>query len=282
MIVDDGSTDRTVAVAEELGVQHIFRLGRHLGLARAFERGIHSALRLGADIIVNTDADNQYCAEDIANIVAPILANRADIVIGARATDEIPHFSFTKRVLQKTGSWVVRKVSRANVMDAPSGFRALSREACLSLHIFSRYSYTIETIIEARLNNFRILSVPVRTMPDLRPSRLASGIPQYIFRSAETLFRVFVIYYAFRFFLVLSSINLALGLALGIRFLYFMSLHKGNGHIQSLQLCVIFCVLSFVLFSLAVLGDLIAVNRKLLEKIDLSMNLSDLKNFKEE
>jgi hypothetical protein len=237
---------------------------------------------MGADIIVNTDADNQYCADDIVNIIAPILANRADIVIGARATDQIPHFSLTKRVLQKTGSWVVRKVSGANVMDAPSGFRAFNREACLSLHIFSRYSYTIETIIQARLNNFRILSVPVRTMPDLRPSRLATGIPQYIFRSTETLFRVFVIYYAFRYFLVLSLINLMVGLAIGIRFLYFMSLHKGNGHIQSLQLSAIFCVLSFILFSLAVLGDVIAVNRKLLEKIDLTISLSDLRNVKEE
>jgi glycosyltransferase involved in cell wall biosynthesis len=273
LVVDDGSSDRTVETAEQFGVDHIVSFGRNRGLARAFMQGIQSSLERGADIVVNTDADNQYRADDIATLIAPILANRADIVIGSRPIGQTAHFSPAKRILQKVGSWVVRRVSGMDVVDAPSGFRAFSRDAALSLHVFSRYSYTIETIIQAKLNDFRILSVPIRTNPDLRPSRLSSGTLQYIFRSAETLFRVFALYYPFRFFMMCGAFALLIGLCPGVRFLYYYAMHQGQVHLQSLFLCVIFLVASFILFSIAVLGDVISVNRRLLEKIDLNLRI---------
>ena len=268
LVIDDGSSDRTAEAARSHGADHILSLSRHMGLARAFILGIEHALRLGADLIVNTDADNQYCAEDIAKLVFPVLAGHADIVIGARPIAHTRHFSPAKKLLQSLGSRVVRLVSGASVADAPSGFRAFSREAAASLRVFTRYSYTIETIIQASQNGFRILSIPIRTNPDLRPSRLATSTLHYVLRSAETILRVFAVYYPFRFFLIFSLLSGGCGFALGLRFLYYFFGGHGHGHIQSLLLAVIFFAAAFVLFAVAVLADVMAVNRKLLEKID--------------
>lgn len=282
LVVDDGSTDRTAEVAESLGVDHVIRMGRHQGLAQGFMAGIQASLRRGADIIVNTDADNQYCAGDIGKLLAPILSGQADIVIGSRPIDEIAHFSPAKRALQKMGSWVVRKVSGSEVVDAPSGFRAFSREAALSFHVFSRYSYTIETIIQAKLNKFRIVSVPVRTNPDLRPSRLSSGTIQYVLRSTETLFRIFAIYYPFRFFLSLASGTFLGGLGCAIRYFVYSTMHQESRHVGCMVLGIVLVFLSFILLSMAVLGDALSVNRRLLEAINLELRNLDSLQEKEE
>lgn len=269
LVVDDGSTDRTVDVARELGVHHIVPMGRHLGLARAFEEGIQAALQAGADVIVNTDADNQYCAEDIEKLIEPILENRADMVIGARPIDQISHFSPVKRFLQRAGTWVVRRVSGANVEDAPSGFRAFNYESARSIRVFSHYSYTIETIIQAKQNNFRILSVPVRVNPCLRRSRLISNTFFYVLRSAETLLRIFTIYYPFRFFMVLFAISLAPGLFFGGRYVLLRFVLGREVQVYNLQLSLGCLLFSTVLFSIAVIGDILSVNRRMLERIEL-------------
>ena len=200
MIIDDGSTDQTIAVAKAAGVDHIVRLGHNQGLARAFAAGIEAALRAGADVIVNTDADNQYRAEDIPKLTAPILAGEADLVIGARPIVDTPHFSRTKKALQLVGSMVVRMASRTQVVDAPSGFRALSRAAAERLHVHGEYTYTLETIIAAGRSKMAVTSVPIRTNPDLRPSRLVKSVPGYVLRSAITILRSFATYKPLRFF----------------------------------------------------------------------------------
>jgi glycosyltransferase involved in cell wall biosynthesis len=200
LIIDDGSTDRTVEVARSLGVDHVVQFKKNKGLAEAFMAGIDACVRNGADIIVNTDADNQYNADDIPALVKPILDGKADYVVGERPIFETAHFSFIKKVLQKLGSWVVRKVSKTTIPDAPSGFRALSREAAMRMNVFNMYTYTIETIIQAGIKNMAIMAVPVRTNEDLRPSRLFKSIPAYIKRSVITMFRVFMIYEPFKFF----------------------------------------------------------------------------------
>ncbi len=200
MVIDDGSTDQTIAVAKAAGVEHIVRLGRNQGLARAFAAGMEAALRAGADVIVNTDADNQYRADDIPKLTAPILAGEADLVIGARPIADTPHFSRAKKALQLVGSMVVRMASRTQVVDAPSGFRALSRVAAERLHVHGEYTYTLETIIAAGRSNMAVASVPIRTNPDLRPSRLVKSVPDYVLRSAITILRSFATYKPLRFF----------------------------------------------------------------------------------
>lgn len=267
LIIDDGSTDATAAVARAHGVHHVVRHTRNQGLAKAFMNGLRAATDLGADVIVNTDADNQYCADDIPKLVAPILAGHADIVVGARPIATIEHFSPAKKFLQKLGSWVVRVVSRTDIPDAPSGFRAMSREAAKRLMVFNDYTYTLETIIQAGQRNMAIVSVPIRVNGDLRPSRLVKSIPGYIRRSIGTMIRIFVIYRPFRFFGMIGLTLLALGTLIGLRFMVFWLQGDSGGHVQSLILAAILLGAGFNTILIAFIADLLAANRKLLEDI---------------
>ena len=237
LIINDGSSDNTVKIAQESGVHYIVNFPKNVGLARAFDAGLKACVRYGADIIVNLDADNQYCADDIEKLVRPIIEHKADIVIGARPIDSIKHFSPIKKLLQKLGSFVMKKLSGADISDAPSGFRAFSHEAAMKINIFDTYTYTMESIIQAQRKGLSILSVPIRVNADLRPSRLIKNNFTYIFRSAKTMIRFFIIYHPFRFFISLASIFFILGFFLGFRYLYFFLLGDGAGHIQSLILC---------------------------------------------
>jgi glycosyltransferase involved in cell wall biosynthesis len=267
MVIDDGSTDNTVEVARSLGVDHIVGFSKNQGLAKVFSLGLESALALGADVIVNTDADNQYCAADIPALVRPILEGRAEIVIGTRPIDSIEHFSWAKKKLQKLGSWMVRKVSGTDVPDAPSGFRAISREAGLRLNVFTPYTYTLETIIQAGQKNIPVATVAVRVNEDLRPSRLVKSIPSYIKKSIVTMLRVFVFYRPFKFFMSWGVLFFSLGFAIGIRFLYFWALGSGSGHVQSLILAGALLGIGFQTILTAFLADLFSVNRQLLEDV---------------
>lgn len=267
LIVDDGSTDDTVEVARSCGVDHIVSHTKNLGLARAFETGLEAAIKAGADVIINTDADNQYHAGDIPKLLEPI-RDGADIVIGTRPIHDIQHFSWSKKVLQRLGSQFIRMVSSTDIPDAPSGFRAISRQAALRLNVFSEYTYTLETIIQAGQKNMAITSVDIRVNDDLRPSRLVSSIPSYIKRSVVTATRIFITYRPFRFFSVFGGIVFFAGTALGSRFLYFYANGAGDGHIQSLILTAVLLLIGFHLFIIGIVADLISVNRKLLEKID--------------
>ncbi len=270
LIVDDGSTDRTVEVARSLGVHHIVGFPINRGLARGFMHGIKCCLERGADIIVNTDADNQYCGADIEKLIAPIIAGEADLVIGARPIGAIQHFSLVKKILQKVGSGVVKLVSGTQVDDAPSGFRAFSRDAALSLNVFSKYTYTLETIIQAGQKNLRIVSVPIRVNPDLRPSRLVRSISGYVGKSLTTIVRMFVVYRPFRFFMLLGSVVFGAGFAIGARFVYFYVTGSGTGKIQSLILAAVLLMMGFHTMLLGFVTDLLAVNRKLLEELQQS------------
>jgi glycosyltransferase involved in cell wall biosynthesis len=273
LIIDDGSRDRTIAVAKACGVDHIVRLPYHQGLARAFLAGLDACVAAGADIIVNTDADNQYCAADIPRLIAPVLAGEAEIVVGARPIDQIKHFSPVKKLLQKFGSWVVRRASRTRIPDAPSGFRAMSRDAAMQLHVFNEYTYTIETIIQAGQKGMTITSVPIRTNGDLRPSRLVKSIPSYIRRSLLTILRIFVTYRPFQFFAAQGVVVFSAGFLIGLRFLYYFATGDGNGRVQSLILAALLMGIGFSLGVVGLLADLIAVNRQLLEKLDWRMHM---------
>ncbi len=269
LVVDDGSTDRTVEVARAHGVHHVVGFSRNKGLARGFMLGIQSSLERGADIIVNTDADNQYAGEDIARLVAPIVEGTADVVIGARPISTVKHFSLTKKMLQKLGSSVVKLVSGTQVHDAPSGFRAFSRDAALRLNVFSKYTYTLETIIQAGQKNMTIVSVPIRVNDDLRPSRLVRSITSYVRRSITTIIRMFVVYRPFRFFMLLGALIFSAGFAVGARFVYWYLQGRGSGMIQSLILAAVLLMMGFHTMLLAFVTDLLAVNRKLLEELQL-------------
>jgi len=271
LIIDDGSTDNTAEVARQNGVHHVVRHPVNRGLAVGFMSGLEACLRLGADVIVNTDADNQYCGADIPKLTAPVLAQEADIVIGARPIDETEHFSWIKKKLQRLGSWAVRMASKTDVADAPSGFRAISREAAMRLNVFSAYTYTLETIIQAGQSNLRILSVPIRTNGDLRPSRLVKSITSYVKRSLVTILRVFVIYKPLKFFAFFGAIFALAGTIAGVRFLWFLFEGRGEGHIQSVIFCALCIIAGLLLFMMGIIGDLIATNRRLLERIDLRM-----------
>ncbi len=266
LIIDDGSTDNTVEIALQNGVDHVVRHAKNMGLAKGFMTGLNACLDRGADIIVNTDADDQYNADDIPLLVRPILEGRAEFVVGARPIAEIEHFSPIKKALQKFGSWVVRKASRTNIPDAPSGFRAISRNAAQQLNVFSEYTYTLETIIQAGQKNMAIESVPIRVNEDLRPSRLVKSISSYVKRSIFTIIRIFVVYKPFRFFALLGMLLLGAGVAIGLRYLYFYVSGDGEGHIQSLILASIFIGTGFQTVLVGFLADIIAVNRKLLEE----------------
>lgn len=267
LIIDDGSTDGTAQVAKDNGVDHVVRHTGNRGLAYAFMTGLDACLKRGADVIVNTDADNQYQAADIPLLTAPVLDGRADMVVGARPISEIEHFSLAKKFLQKLGSWVVRVSSRTDVADAPSGFRAISRNAAEQFIVFNTYTYTLETIIQAGRKNMQVLTVPIRVNGDLRPSRLVKSIPSYIRRSIFTILRIFVIYQPARFFGTLALGLLGLGLLLGLRFLYHYVMGEGEGHVQSVILSGVLLSMGFQSLLVAFLADVIAANRRLLEDI---------------
>jgi len=267
LIINDGSEDNTVEVAKKCGVDHIVSFNKNQGLAKVFMAGIRECLKQGADVIVNTDADNQYNADDIPKLVQPILKGKADYVVGARPIDETDHFSPTKKFLQKLGSWVVRKASGTDIPDAPSGFRAISRECAKQLNVYNEYTYTLETIIQAGQKNMAITSVPVRTNEDLRPSRLVKSIPNYIKKSILTIVRIFVVYKPFRFFMLIGLIIFGLGFIVGLRFLYYYFTGDGTGHIQSLILSGALMGMGFQTGLIAFVADLLSVNRKLLEDI---------------
>jgi glycosyltransferase involved in cell wall biosynthesis len=268
LVVDDGSTDNTATLARSLGVDHVVRHPFNRGLATAFMTGLNTCLRLGADVIVNTDADNQYQALDIPKLTGPILSGEADMVVGARPIDQTEHFSWIKKKLQRAGSWAVRAASKTQVADAPSGFRAISRETAMRLNVFNAYTYTLETIIQAGLSNLRVLSVPVGTNGDLRPSRLVKSIPSYVKRSLLTIFRVFVTYRPMALFFWIGTAFMLPGLLGGGRFLYYYLVGQGEGHIQSVVLASLCITLGTLLYMMGLIADLVATNRKLLERIN--------------
>jgi glycosyltransferase involved in cell wall biosynthesis len=268
LVIDDGSTDATAELALALGVDHVERLRPRQGLARAFTTGLDACLRAGADIIVNTDADNQYNAADIPKLIAPILSSQAEIVVGARPIPQIAHFSPVKKVLQRVGSWAVRALSGTTVVDATSGFRAMSRSAANQLKVFSSYSYTLETIIQAGHKGIAIASVPIRTNGETRPSRLVKSVPKYVFRQAMTMTRIFMTYRPFFFFAAPGVVSFLIGFLIGMRFVYDYVTVGGAGHIQSLILAALLLGMGFILIIVGLLADLTAVNRKLLEGID--------------
>lgn len=276
LIINDGSVDKTVEVALANGVDHIVNFEHNQGLAKAFLAGIEACLKEGADIIVNTDADNQYCADDIPKLIEPILLGRAEIVIGARPIDKIKHFSRIKKLLQRLGSWVVRLASNTDILDAPSGFRAFSREAALQLNVFNQYTYTLETIIQAGLKGMAITSVPIRTNRYLRPSRLVKSIPSYVQRSLLTILRIFITYRPLRFFMLVGSIPFTLGTILSIRWVILFLGGTPRTHVPSLILSAILILIGFQLWMFGLVADLLAVNRKLLEDIQIRMRRMEI------
>jgi glycosyltransferase involved in cell wall biosynthesis len=266
MIIDDGSTDKTVEVAKKLGVNHIVINKNNKGLARTFRTGINECLKLGADIIVNTDGDNQYAGWDIPKLIKPILDGKADIVVGDRNTSKVAHFSPFKKFLQRLGSYVVKTLSGVNVPDAVSGFRAYSRDALLHLNIVSPFSYTIEALIQAGKKHMAVASVPVETNEKTRESRLFSSIPKFIERQLTTIIRMYTMYQPLRVFVYIGLVLSLLGVIPILRFLYFYFSGDGDGHIQSLILGGTFTILGFVSFLIALLADLMNFNRQLIEQ----------------
>jgi glycosyltransferase involved in cell wall biosynthesis len=268
LVIDDGSTDGTSELAVELGVHHIVRFPRNRGLSAAHSAGLDACLRLGADIVVNTDADNQYKGSDIARLVAPVLEGRADITVGDRQTDTIQHFSWLKRVLQRWGSALVRRASGVSVADSTSGFRAMNRKAVSTLFVHNSFSYTLETMIQAGKSGLAVDNVAIVTNPQTRKSRLFSSIPEYLRRNGPVIVRAYAMYWPLQTFGFMAAMLLLLGLGLGGRFLYFYVQDPDvSGHIQSLQVGVGAVVLAFVVGLMAVLGDLLAANRRLNEEL---------------
>ena len=266
LVINDGSTDRTREIALEWGAS-VIDIKPNKGLANAFRTGLNQGLKMGADIIVNTDADNQYCASDIAKLVGPICEGNADIAVGARDIFNIKEFSPVKKILQKVGSAVLRHLSSTNVLDAPSGFRAFSRQAAMRINVFDNYTYTMETLIQAGAKELRVVSVPIKVNPQLRKSKLVKNIFDYIYQSMKTTIRMFIVYRPFRFFITLSGLVGLLGFTLVCRFLYFYLQGDGNGHIQSLIFAAVFLISAVILVIVAIIGDLLSINRKLLEDI---------------
>lgn len=277
LIINDGSRDDTVEVARRWGVNHIVSFRRNKGLAHGFMAGIDACLRNGADIIVNTDADNQYVADDIEKLVRPILEGKTDIVIGERPIDQTEHFSPIKKKLQHFGSWIVRKASNSDIPDAPSGFRAFSRDAAMRLNVTNEYTYTLETIVQAGRNKIAQTSVPIRTNEELRPSRLFNSIFGYVKKSMVTILRAYLMYSPLKTFTILSLLPLIIGLAVDIRFLVFFFMGQGGGHIQSLVLGSTLVMVGVLIFVIGLLADLIAKNRKLLEDVQYRVRRLDYK-----
>ncbi len=275
LVVDDGSSDDTALVAREHGADHIAHLDRHLGLAQAFARGLDACLRLGADVIVNTDADNQYHASDIKRLVEPILNGEAELVIGDRGVTSVEHFPAHKRVLQALGSRVVSATAGLEIPDATSGFRAMTREVALETMVLSNYSYTLETLIQAGAKKVRVAFVPITTNPPERPSRLFSNIRNYLVNSTVTIMRSFAMYRALRIFTGLSAFMLLAGALIGVRFLYFYLQGQGSGMVQSLILAAVFLIVGVITFLIGLLADLVSFNRKILEEILYRLRKAD-------
>ena len=269
LVIDDGSSDRTVEVAKEHGVRHILSLTNNKGLAKAFIYGINHALQLGADIVVNTDADNQYFGGDISKLIQPILNKRADIVIGDRQVETIRHFSPFKILLQKLGSWTVRQLSGTTIPDATSGFRAYSKEAALQMNVISDFTYTVETIISAGNKNLAIEHIPVRTNEKLRESRLFPSIQVYLRRTLVTMLKVYSMYRPLKVFTIAGGITFLTGFIIGCRYLFFFFQGQTEGHIQSLILSAIMLTVGFQMIMMGISAELISVNRQLLEDIQL-------------
>ncbi len=282
LIINDGSVDNTVEVAKNWGVNYVVSFTKNKGLAKGFMAGIDACLRNGADIIVNTDADNQYCGEDIEKLVRPILDKKADIVIGERPIDATEHFSPLKKKLQHFGSYVVRVASKTDIPDAPSGFRAYSREAAMHLNVMNNYTYTLETIVQAGRTSMAITSVPIRTNGELRESRLFHSMFSYVKRSMLTIVRAFMMYRPLTFFSILGMIPFVCGFGLSIRFLVFFFRGAGNGHTQSLIFASTLMLLGFMTFIVGLQADVIANNRKLLEDIQYRVRRLDYKEEKRE
>lgn len=267
LIINDGSKDNTVEVAKKWGVHYVVNFKRNKGLAKGFMAGLDACLRNGADIIVNTDADNQYCGADIEKLVRPILDGRTDIVIGERPIDQTEHFSPLKKKLQHFGSWVVRKASNSDIPDALSGFRAYSREAAVRLNVTNEYTYTLETIVQAGREKIAMESVPIRTNAELRPSRLFSSMMGYVKKSMVTIIRAFMMYKPLKFFTIVGMVPFLIGIAIGIRYLVFLFMGDAGGHVQSLILASILIMMGFMTIIIGLQADIIAANRKLLEDI---------------
>ena len=266
LVVDDGSVDGTKAIARDLGVDHIVQMKHNQGLAYAFMAGLDAALEAGADIIVNTDADNQYRGEDIERLIEPLLAGRADIAVGDRGVTTLEHFSPVKRLLQRWGSWVVERAAGIDIPDATSGFRALTREAAMRLTVLSDYTYTLETLIQAGARRMAVTYVPITTNPQMRRSRLIQSTPSFLAISAVTIVRFYAMYRPLRLFLSLGAILIAGGVALGLRFLYYFVTGPGTGKVQSLILAAILTIIGFQVCLIGLMADLVRLNRKMLEE----------------
>jgi glycosyltransferase involved in cell wall biosynthesis len=266
LVIDDGSSDGTIDVARRAGVDHLVRLTNHMGLAAAFQAGLDACLKLGADVIVNTDADNQYQAADIPSLVRPILAGDADMVIGNRGVRTVEEFSASKKLLQRLGSAVVRRISQTAVLDATSGFRAYNRDAALQVQVVSKFTYTLETIIQAGKLLVAVQDVPIRTNPQTRPSRLFPSTWSYVRRNAVAIFRVYTMYEPLRVFLVAAAIAAAIGAVVWIRFLYYFVSGNGHGHIQSVIFGATMLVVAVQLAALGVMADVLAAMRVLLQR----------------
>lgn len=267
LVIDDGSTDDTARVARECGVQHVVQLTHHSGLAIGFSTGLEACLKAGADIIVNTDADNQYLADDIQRLIEPILAGKAEIVVGDRGIASLETFTPTKRILQRLGSWVVERASGVETPDATSGFRAFSREAALRTLVLSQYSYTLETLIQAGARRIAVTYIPIHTNPPTRPSRLMRSIPEYLRRSGETILRAYTMYRPLRVFTLVGLLFIAGGVILGIRYLVLLLTHQSGGNVQSLILAAILAIIGFQTWLIGLAADLIGFNRMILEEI---------------
>lgn len=267
LIINDGSRDNTVEVAKNWGVHYVVSFPQNKGLARGFMAGLDAALRNGADIIVNTDADNQYCGRDIEKLIRPILNGEAEVVIGERPIDTTEHFSPLKKKLQHLGSYVVRKASKTDIPDAPSGFRAFSRDAAMHMNVVNEYTYTLETIVQAGRNRMAITSVPIQTNPELRSSRLFKSMFGYVKRSMLTILRAFMMYKPMLCFTVVGAIPFLIGLGIGIRFLVLYFTVGGAGHVQSLILACTLMIIGFMTFIIGLQADIIAANRKILEDV---------------
>src|SRR5437764_13364397 len=267
IVIDDGSSDNTADAARKAGATHVVQLKTHRGLSSAFLAGINAALRLGADVIVNTDADNQYAGADIPKLIAPIVRGSADVVIGDREVAKSPHMSGFKRLLQRLGSRTVGLASGIRVGDVTSGFRAFSREAAMQINVFNPFTYTLETIIQAGNRNLGVQSVPVRTNAPTRPSRLYRGLGTYLRKSIATIFRIYTIYKPLKTFFAIGTLLMLAGAALGVRFLWDFAHGDRGGHIQSLILAAVFLIVGFQTMLIALIADLISVNRRLSEEV---------------
>lgn len=278
LIIDDGSSDRTIDVAQELGVNHIIKNKHNMGLARTFRLGIEECLKLNADIIVNTDGDNQYAGWDITKLVQPILNGEADIVIGDRETHKVPHFSGVKKIMQWLGSGVVRKLAGIWVPDTVSGFRAISRDSAIKMNVLSSYSYTIEMVIQAGKRDIKIISIPVGTNDKTRESRLFKNIPSFVSQQLATIIRMYAMYQPLKVFFYLGFLLSFIGLAPIVRFLYFYFTTGGDGHLQSLVLGGVLVMMGFIAFLSGLVADLISFNRQLLEMTLEKVKRMELEN----